>query len=61
MLRGVPLNLNNPYMRFLAGIVAAVVAIRLVVELLRPVLPVLAVATVVFGVVRVVGWWRRRW
>jgi hypothetical protein len=48
-------------MRFLAGIVATVVAIRLVAELLRPVLPVLVVATVVFAIVRVVGWWRGRW
>jgi hypothetical protein len=55
------MNPSNPYMRFLAGVVATVVAIRLAVELLQPVLPVLAAATVVFGAVRVVGWWRGRW
>jgi len=54
-------NPSSPYLRFLAGIVATVVAIRLVVELLRPVLPWLVAATVVFGVVRAVGWWRGRW
>jgi hypothetical protein len=54
-------NPSNPYVRFLAGIVAIAVAIRLVVELLRPVLPVLVVATVVFAVVRMVSWWRGRW
>jgi hypothetical protein len=52
---------TNTWLRFMAGIVATVVAIRLVVELLRPVLPVLIVATVVFGAVRVVCWWRGRW
>ena len=50
-----------PWLRFFAGIVAVAVAIRLTVELLRPVLPVLVVATVVFGAVRVVSWWRGRW
>ena len=39
------MNPNNVYMRFLAGVVATVVAVRLAVELLRPVLPVLIVAT----------------
>jgi hypothetical protein len=34
---------DSPWLRFLAGIVAVAVAIRLTYELLRPVLPVLAV------------------
>ena len=55
------MNPSNPWLRFFFGIVAVAVAIRLTVELLRPVLPALAVATVVFAAVRVVGWWRGRW
>ena len=55
------MNLNNPHIHFLAGIVATAVAIRLVIELLMPVLPWLIVATVVFAGVRVFGWWRGRW
>jgi len=54
-------NPSNPWLRFFFGIVAVAVGIRLTYELLRPVLPLLAVATVVFGAVRVVGWWRGRW
>ncbi len=55
------MNPSNPWLRFVFGIVAVAVAIRLTVELLRPVLPLLAVATVALGALRVVGWWRGRW
>ena len=55
------MNLNNPYMRFLAMVVATVIAIRLVIALLTPVLPWLIAAMVVFGIVRVVRWWQERW
>ena len=55
------MNPSSPYLRFLVGIVATVVAIRVIVELLRPVLPVLVVGVVVFGIVRAVSWWRGRW
>jgi hypothetical protein len=52
---------SDPWLRFLFGIVVVAVAIRLMWDLLRPVLPVLAVVTVVFVAVRVAGWWRGRW
>ena len=55
------MNPSDPWLRFFAGIVAVAVAIRLTVELLRPVLPALAAATVVFAAVRMVAWWRGRW
>ncbi len=58
----VALNTSSPWLRFLAGIVAAAVAIRLTVELLRPVIPYLVVAIAIFGVVQLVRWWRNnRW
>lgn len=55
------MNPSNPWLRFFFGIVAVAVAIRLTVELLRPVLPVLAVLAFLVATVRLVGWYRGRW
>jgi len=52
---------DSPWMRFLAGIVAVAVAIRLTYELLRPVLPALLVLAVVIAIARVAAWYRGRW
>lgn len=52
---------HSPWLRFLAGVVAVAVAIRLTYELLQPVLPALAVLAVVVAIVRLVGWYRERW
>jgi uncharacterized membrane protein YoaK (UPF0700 family) len=54
-------NTGSPWLRFLAGIVAVAVAIRLVYELLLPVLPALVVIVVLVAIVRLVGWYRGRW
>jgi hypothetical protein len=54
-------NLNDPVIRFLAWIVAIAVAIRVIFELIAPVLPYLVVGLIVFTVVRVVNWYRGRW
>jgi len=45
----------------LAVIVMVATGIRLVFVLLLPVMPELIVVTIVFGIVRVVSWWRGRW
>jgi hypothetical protein len=47
--------------RFLAWLVAVAVAIRVVFELIGPVLPYLAGLLVVLAIVRVVSWYRGRW
>ena len=52
---------DSPWLRFLAGIVAVAVAIRLTYELLRPVIPVLLVLAVVVAIARLVAWYRGRW
>jgi hypothetical protein len=52
---------DSPWLRFLAGIVAVAVAIRLIYELLLPVLPALLVIVVVVAIVRLAGWYRGRW
>lgn len=52
---------DSPWLRFLAGIVAVAVAIRLTYELVRPVLPLLAVIVSLVAIVRLVGWCRGRW
>jgi hypothetical protein len=54
-------NPNSPWLRFLASILAVAVAIRLIYELLLPVLPALLVIVVVVAIVRFVGWYRERW
>lgn len=52
---------HHPWLRFLAGIVAVAVAIRLVYELLLPVWPALLAVLIGVAAVRVVGWYRGRW
>jgi hypothetical protein len=52
---------ENPIIRMLAVLIAVVAGIRLIYELLAPVLPYLAVGVVLFAVWRVVHWYRRRW
>jgi hypothetical protein len=51
----------NPNTRILCGLVAVAVAIRVTVDLLRPVLGYLIAGIAVAGVVVAVRWWRDRW
>jgi hypothetical protein len=53
---------SNPWLRFFAGIVCAAIAIRVALDLIRPVLGVLAAVLAMAGVVIAVRWWRNnRW
>ena len=47
------MNLDNPFIRALAYIVAIAAALRLTWLLIEPVLPALAVALIAFTIVRV--------
>ena len=53
--------MGNAYVRFLATIVATALAIRVVIDLLRPVLGYLLAAIVIAGLVVAIRWWRNRW
>ena len=55
------MNLNSPYMRFLAGCVAVAAAIRLVFVLLMPVLPEIAVVCVAAAIWRLWRYYRDQW
>jgi hypothetical protein len=55
------MNPSNPWLRFLTGIVAVAIALRIAYELVRPVLPVLVAIIAVIAIVRFVGWYRGRW
>jgi hypothetical protein len=53
---------SSPWVRFFAGIVCAAIAIRVALDLIRPVLGVLVVVLAIAGVIVVVRWWRNnRW
>jgi hypothetical protein len=52
---------DSPWMRFLAGVLAVAVAIRLIYELLQPVIPALLVLAVVITIARLIAWHRERW
>jgi hypothetical protein len=53
---------SNPWLRFFVGLVVAAIAIRVTVELIRPVLGFLITAIVIVGLVIVARWWRaNRW
>lgn len=55
-------NPSSPWLRFFAGIVCAAIAIRVAVELIRPVFGFLLAAVAVAGLVVLVRWWRNnRW
>jgi hypothetical protein len=51
----------SPWIRFLAGIVAVAVAIRVTFELLEPVFPLIVAAVVAAGLCQLVRWYRNRW
>jgi hypothetical protein len=52
---------ESPWGRFLVGLVLTAIAIRLVVDLIRPTLPYLAAVLVLVGAVQLARWWRDRW
>jgi hypothetical protein len=56
------MNPSNPWLRFFAGMLGAAIAIRLTVELLRPIFPFLVGALTVAAALIVWRWWRNsRW
>ena len=54
------MNLNDPYLRVLARIVAVAAAIRLVFVLIAPVALYLLIAVIAIAVTRFVCWYRDR-
>jgi uncharacterized membrane protein YoaK (UPF0700 family) len=61
VLRAAPVNPSNPWFRFIVGVIAVAIGLRIAYELVRPVLPL--VLLVVLGVVlaRAFRWYRERW
>lgn len=55
------MNEHNPLVRMLVAMVLVAAGIRLVYELLLPVLPVLVVGIAVIVIWRLVRWYRERW
>lgn len=56
------MNPQNPWLRFLGGVVGVAVAIRVTIDLLRPVLGYLVAAVVIAGLIVAIRWWRsNRW
>jgi len=56
------LNLaENPIVKGVAVLLAVAIGIRLIFELLEPVLPYLFGALIVFVVLRLIKWHRERW
>jgi hypothetical protein len=53
---------SNPWLRLIVGIVCVAVAIRVVVDLLRPIAGFLLAVIVLTGLVIAAHWWRNnRW
>ncbi|HEX3454622.1 MAG TPA: hypothetical protein VHS03_08355 [Gaiellaceae bacterium] len=53
---------SNPWLRFFVGIVCAAIAIRVAIDVIRPVFGLLLVALALVGAVLLVRWWRNgRW
>jgi len=55
------MNPESPWLRFLVGLVIAAIAIRIVVDLIRPILPYLAGVIMLVGTLQLARWWRDRW
>jgi uncharacterized membrane protein YoaK (UPF0700 family) len=55
------MNPSNPWFRFIVGVIAVAIGLRIAYELVRPVLPL--VLLVVLGIVltRAFRWYRERW
>jgi len=55
-------NTSNTLLRFAAGVVAVVVALRVAIDLLRPIAPWLLAAALIIAIVAFARWWRaNRW
>jgi len=54
-------NPSNPWFRFLVGIVAVAIALRIAYELVRPVLPLVLLVVLGIVLVRAFHWYRERW
>ena len=52
---------QNPWLRFLASVVGVALAIRVAIDLLRPVIGYLIALTVIVGFFVVLRWWNNRW
>jgi hypothetical protein len=56
------MNPSNPWFRLLVGIVATAIAIRLALDLIRPVFGLLLAVIAIAGAVAAIRWWRNnRW
>ena len=55
------MNPESPWFRFIVGLVMAAIAIRIVVDLIRPILPYLAGGIMLVGAFQLARWWRDRW
>lgn len=56
------MNTSDPLLRFAAGVLAIVIALRLAIDLIRPIAGWLVAGLVLVGLVVVVRWWRaNRW
>jgi hypothetical protein len=55
------MNPESPWFRFIVGLVMAAIAIRIVVDLIRPILPYLAGGILLVGALQLARWWRDRW
>lgn len=52
---------QSPWVRFVAGLVAIALAIRVSIDLLRPVLGYLIALAVIAGILVAIRWWSNRW
>jgi hypothetical protein len=55
------MNLLEPFLRFVLGLVLCAFAIRLAYDAVRPALPAIGILIVLVAVVRVIAWYRDRW
>ena len=56
------MNASNPLLRFAVGVLAVVIALRLAIDLIRPIVGWLVACLVLVGLVVLVRWWRvNRW
>jgi hypothetical protein len=54
-------NTSSPWVRFVVAIVGVALAIRVAIDLVRPVFVYVLAAMAVVGTVVMVRWWCNRW
>lgn len=52
---------HNPWIRLFVGVFLGAIALQLIIEIIRPLVPYMLAVILIIVIVAAVRWWRDRW